>query len=397
MALNMKSGTAFRLELTPFNATRDVAECIDFARPLAGARVRFDLRGEDQLCTDAFEAVSAMERERALWELSDRLMGDAAPLIDRFINVEEDPAARRHALWLLVQVLGEAATPRLEALQRDDDPEVIDWARTLLSDIDAAPRRSVYDTARIVEAGAFDQTLPLLISGHVLVQLPGVGVVETRLSPLWFESIMGRVMACTNQTTIWTDLVIEKAIRGMHPDGTDHFEIYRFSGMSSALSESQLEHHYLSLTQRPFYPSGRVEEGPWVAAPIELERVAATTFARTRAYEIDGDGERAERMASSSMPFVTSVRGRYHGWAAVNLQSVLDQGTVLARDVQLANPTDPVAGPLTNARLYGIFRGKLSDHTGDGVVDVNTIRCHGTVDGEHDLHCDGTKLADPFM
>ena len=205
-------------------------------------------------------------------------------------------------------------------------------------------------------------------------------------------------MACTNASTITTDLVIEKAVRGMHPDGSDHYEIFKFRGMSSELSETQLEHHYVSSMSRAFYPSGIVEEGPSAAEPIELQRVAATAFSRPGEFAIGGDGARARRLATADrLPFVKSVRGRYFGWAAVNIPAVLQAGTVGAGHVQLSNPTGAVSGPMTNARLYGIFRGKVSDHTGSGAASVNLVPCHGTLDGEHDLHCDGIKAPDPFL
>jgi hypothetical protein len=151
---------------------------------------------------------------------------------------------------------------------------------------------------------------------------------------------------------------------------------------------------------RRFYPSGTVEVGDPVMIPVPLSRIAGTetktpTAAPTATgYFLEGDGERADRIRSKG--FVRTVRGRYFGWAAINLENVLATGKVSAGDVQLSNPTDPIAGPMTNTRLYGTFRSKISDLDDDGYLDINTIKCHGTEDGELDLNCDGTKVDDPF-
>lgn len=111
-------------------------------------------------------------------------------------------------------------------------------------------------------------------------------------------------------------------------------------------------------------------------------------------YEVRGGGDRAQAVRSGS--FVRTVRGRFHGWAAVNVSNYLKTGKIAAGSVQLASPTDRVSGPLTNARLFGLFRGKIADHDDDGYLDVNSVQCHGTVEGEHDLHCDGSQVDDPF-
>jgi hypothetical protein len=376
----------------------DPAERIDFAIPLAGPRPRFDSRSDAELRSVITGGPTVLERERALWELAERDCSDLVRLTGRVLDEEPDQVMRVHALWLLLQQLGSDSLDFLGRLTSAADLEVADWARLLISDLTGADHESVYGSARIAEDGAFDQTLPLIISGYVIVSVPGVGMVEARLSPLWFEAIMGRVMACTNADTIYTDLVVEKAVKGLHPDGSEHYELFKFSGMSGELAEDSLEHHYVSSMSRAFYPSLTVEHGHAVENVTELDRVAATKFAHPGEFDILGDGPRANRIAAAPrLPFVKSVRGRYFGWAAVNLDAVLAAGTVGAGMVQLSNPTSAVSKEATNARLYGLFRGKLSDHSGSGIAEMNIVPCHGTVDGEHDLHADGTCLPDPFL
>lgn len=377
------------LPLDP-HASNDPAGHLDFGRLSRDAFLPFDSRSQAELRTAAFDQPSALERERALWALADRAGADAADTIVAYVANEPDRDARIGALWLLVQTLG---TPAIEHLARcfetDDDPELRDWSSTLLGDLTGEARSSLYTTVNVDEDRTFDQTVPLKICGSVIVQVPTIGLTRAVLSPLWFEKILGRVLASTNQRTIATDLVIEKAVKGMRVDGSTYYESFLFRGMSMPLGDRFYEHNYLSLMVRDFYPSGTVEEGEPVGVPIAAERAALTEFGRKGEFRFVGEGDRAERMRSAELPFVRSVRGRYSGWAAVNLETVATTGHVPAGSVQLSNPTDPISGPMTNAKLFGLFRGKAGDLTGDGVIDLNHIHCHGTTSGELDLSCGG--------
>jgi hypothetical protein len=378
----------------------DPAEHLDFARPIAAPdAARFDNRSDEVLQEAAFSEASALERERALWELVDRQGEDAHPVVERFLDVESSRSCRIQALWLLQKTAGLGTPALMSKYFHDEDTDVADWARLLTEELTGDPVDRIYRKAKVLEGQTFDQTLPLLIAGHVLVTVPDLGRIQVTLSPLWFEQILGRVMACTNRSTFMTNLVIEKALEGLHSDGSTHYELFLFKGNSYQLAPTLYQHHYESVMTRAFYPSGTVEVGDAIPVAIPLARVAGTevqapqTSASSNLW-IVGDGPCAQEAARSG--FVRSVRGRYSGWAAVNLNTVLETNFVPPGSVQLSNPTHPLAGPMTNAVLFGTFRGKITDHDGDGLLDVNTIPCHGTVDAEHDLHCDGTRVPDPF-
>lgn len=390
----------------------DPAELLDFGRPIAAPdAARFDNRSDKALEEAAFTAPTPLLRERALWELVDRNGEDSHDVVERFLLNETDRACRTNALWLLQKSAGTATPYLLSTFFYDDDPEVADWARLLAQEITGEPIEMVHRRAVVREEGAFDQTLPLIIAGYTLVNVPQYGRIKVSLSPLWFESILGRVMACTNHSTFTTDLVIEKALDGLHPDGSTHYETFLFKGVTYKLTPGLFEHHYESVTTRAFYPSGTVEVGDSIPVAIPLARVAGTEVEMPPAEPpkpppppsggtastgwIIGDGPRAKRIARDG--YVRSVRGRYYGWAAINLNTVLQVYDVPPGAIQLSNPTHPVAGPMTNGVLYGTFRGKVSDHTGDGSLDINSIPCHSTVAGEHDLYCDGSKVDDPFL
>ncbi|WP_285731257.1 PBS lyase [Nocardiopsis sp. ATB16-24] len=364
----------------------DPAEYIDFARPIAENYLPFDSRSNGELEEAAFGEKTALERERALWELADRASAQALPTIARFLAQESDSHARQGSLWLALKTAGKEAVHLLRGHRDDEDPEVADWARVLLTDATGRSEARVYTSARVEETGGFDQTVPLVISGSVIVDLPETGPVRAVLSPQWFESLLGRVLASTNVETIRTDLTIEKRIEGFNEDGSPHLEIYPFRGTSVPYGDRYLEHTYLSETLRPYFPSGIVGQGEAVDVPIALSRVAMTGFARRGEVDIQGSGVRADRLRAAEMPFVQSVRGRYFGWAAVNLEATMEAGRVEAGHVQLGNPTDPIAGERTNARLYGTFRGKSGDYTGEGrQMTLNTEKCHGSPDGRIDV------------
>ncbi|MEV0774253.1 HEAT repeat domain-containing protein [Streptomyces sp. NPDC050433] len=375
------------VSLTPPPPSRynDPAEYLDFARPITEKFLPYDTRSDSELREVSEGHASPLERERALWELADRHPEESLSFIAGIIGTETDRLVRSGALWLALRSAGPQSLSVLEKFAMDDDPEVADWARVLIGDITGAKPDRMYDEAEVEETGYFDQTVPLIIGGRVVIMTPGVGAVRAVLSPLWFDSILGRVLASTNVETIRTDLTIEKELKGLHADGSPHYEIFPFRGLSVEYEARNLEHNYLSETLRPFYPSGFVGRGEMVEVPVSLGRVALTSLAGKDEVTIHGDGARAQRLRDADMPFVQSVRGRYYGWAAVNLDNTFDNGTVGAGDVQLSNPTDPIAGPMTNAKLYGTFRGKSGDHTGAGRYTLNSIKCHGRPDGRIDV------------
>jgi hypothetical protein len=363
----------------------DPVEHLDFARPMAENYLPYDARSEGELRSVAFESDSALERERAVWELADRQGAASLPIIEDFVRLEPDSLSRSGALWLGLKTAGAQSAALLEGHRNDDDAEVADWARVLYADATATTPDRIHSVAEVEESGEFDQTVPLIISGYTTVVFPDMGAVRVVLSPKWFDSIMGRVLASTNVGTFKTDLTIEKMLEGLHDDGTPHYEIYPFRGFSVDYDKKYFEHNYLSQTMRDFYPSGIVEQGEPVQVPISLERIAFTELAPKGTVEILGDGARAERVRNADFGFVQSVRGRYFGWAAVNLEAAAEAGRVTAGHVQLSNPTDPVSGSMTNAKLFGTFRGKSGDYLGKGHMTLNHIKCHGKADGSTDV------------
>jgi hypothetical protein len=348
---------------------------------------RFDKRADNKLLDCMASHALALERERAAWEYGDRHRIHAMPQLRAMLLREPDSAVRRGLLWLVQKHGGLRAIAILREFVADPDIEVREWAQMLLMESERTPLpETVARPTRRREGNPFDQTLPLVIAGYARTHVPSLGWVQVTLSPKWFELILGRVMACTREDSFENELVIEKRLEHFHPDGSDHYEIFKFRGFSHALDAQTMHHQYESFTNHTFYPSGLVEDTSKGAVGdmyVTLARVAATIRVRDA-----GDPARE---------VIHSVRGRYMGWAYVDLARIVGAGmNIGAGQAQLASLHHREHGHLTNTFLFGSFKGKLSDLDGDGLLDVNTEICHGTTDGELDYHADGSGRGDPY-
>jgi hypothetical protein len=378
----------------------DMAESVTFNSMVLGLP-SFDRRSAAALEECALSNTSAMERERALWELAYRENVDISKVIRKFFRDETHPRVRANALWLALKRLPEQIGSLLQEAQNDPDKNVRDWGKLYTSELSSTLFQSEYNRGTFVRGRAFDQTLPLQIAGFAVVALGGDDF-RIVLSPEWFAHIQGRVMACTRDETFMTRLTIEKCYFGYHPDGSDHHEIYPFAGKSWRSGPEEVEHRYITRSEkRPFYLSGRVEEDP---SSIRQAQFAAARAARTIGRYMpvldrdEGDPatdlERVQPIAERRV--VSHVRGQYFGWAFASTRHYLESGQILPGTVQLLSPTEPATADLINCYICGTFRGKLGDNNGDGFADVNDEICHGSEDGRLDYNGDRTFTADPF-
>jgi hypothetical protein len=375
----------------------------------------FDGRTNSELQEAALDHPVDFERERAVWEYGYRLRWDSLSFVHECYSHEQLPAIRWNLLWLAVKLLGDSAIPLLEEALSDPEREVRDWARIFLKEIADVDLASEYSEGVYTPHGPFDQTLPLQISGFALVSIPGVGSLRATLSPLWFEHVLGRVLACTNLDTFMSELTIEKCIAAYHPDGTNHYEIFPFSGISWQTGEGQVQHRYESHSRRLFYRSGKVEDESKEVirdVPVILNRGAESSGSALTARPVvdrdllfasRGSGPRSApdltdargiRLLNGNI--VTTVGGTFFGWGAFSVEHYIHYGKVLPGTVQLANPLYDATRDMVNTYLCGSFRGKIGDFDGDGKLDINLIPCHGTPAGQLDYHADGSLAPDPF-
>lgn len=374
----------------------DPSEWLSFTNPPLTNITRFDSRTNEQIKHTIFNNDNALERERAIWELADRERTECLSVLATVASNDPEPSVRWSTLWAIQKFTGRMGVDLLHKSLKDNHPEVRDWANLLLFEITGKSHIVDERKFKFDSANPFDQTLPLCIAGYARTLIPNIGWVQVTLSPKWFESIMGRVMACTCERTFDTDLVIEKRIYDYHPDKTDHYEIYKFRGFTQKIDENIKHHIYEAEVNHTFYPSGKVEVFNPMDTPIEnpkggVQRIAAT-------YTEPWLGGPISRV-------VKSVRGRYKGAAYVKIDRLLENNKNLKPgeamkvgpgEVQLASVHHAIIGQLANTYLFGSFKGKLSDLNDDGLLDVNTEPCHGTLDGLPDFDLNNVPDGDPF-
>lgn len=370
--------------------TLDLAERAGFIG-MAEEVHSFDSRPDSEIREVACSHSDPIERERALWEYAHRKGEDAIPLLKTILDHEENAAIRWNLLWLALKVGKEQAISLVHAALSDDHREVRDWAKVYLKEVALEEFPAEYTEGTYISSSPFDQTLPLQIAGYALVDIPGMGTVRVTLSPLWFTHILGRVLACTNRDTFMKDLTIEKCMESYHPDASDHYEIFPFSGVSWRTSDERVQHRYESNTLRHFYRSGKVEDksnGVDQEVPVILNRSASTESVTMHAT--------SDESVTGAHQVVATVRGQFFGWAYTSLEHYTAHGKVLPGTVQLANPLHEATADMVNTYLCGTFRGKLGDYNNDGKVDINLIPCHGTPEGKVDYFADGTLKPDPY-
>ncbi|OOO17865.1 PBS lyase [Rhizobium sophoriradicis] len=377
--------------------SNDPAENVTFDS-LSAQYLRFDTRDDQALLQAIEDDTSPLERERAMWEYADRHGQESIAYLLNRMRAEIDNDIRQGLLWLIQKTLSMDDIHEIGAYCKDKDAEVADWACLLFREMTGKDLRPAERRIAVSDDNPFDQTLPLRIAGYAIATVPSVGLVRVVLSPLWFEQIMGRVMACTRQETFGSNLIIEKRIRSYHPDGTDHFEIYKFNGLSSSPFPGVTEHIYECQSRHPFYLSGTVEDkslGIVDDVNVVLARKANPVIVRPKQHLLVGSANRGSDGRWKEL--VESVRGKYYGFAFANIDRLFSSGfQIHPGTIQLTSPTHPEIGSMTNLFLYGTFKGKLSDLDGDGVLDANTERCHSTLNGDLDYSLCGLASRDPF-
>src|SRR5260370_28594563 len=88
--------------------------------------------------------------------------------------------------------------------------------------------------------------------------------------------VYGQAYACPITRTRESQIVIAKTLKGLHDDGSDHYEAFLFRGFTERTSANQGNFYFETHTKRPFYLSGKaddVSEGviPDVMVPFARE------------------------------------------------------------------------------------------------------------------------------
>jgi len=333
--------------------------------------------------------------DQALWESVSS--ADATDLRKLSSALEQAPTLENGISVLLAIAHASSADPThasevFESLSEDSvEIELSEWATLLLREMLSIAREDVSIMNAAVSdrdftydpSGRFDIVLPLMFTGSAYTQI-GPLVKRTVISPLWFYKVFGRANALVRLETVDSDLIVEKRMEGVNPDGSPHFEVFPFSGDTSLLSESLRSHNYWAQLSRPFYTSGRtgiVGRGDHVikGVPMTFQR-AAETMAPER-YSVAGGN------------LIETTRGIFFGQGHIEPSVLLsNRFDVQPGNFQLCSAVNPETERPANTCFYGTFYGKVSDWNGDGKIDFNSLPVHSSVDGQVDYLGDGSLM-----
>jgi hypothetical protein len=303
-------------------------------------------------------------------------------LLSEAIRTETDREVRWDALWAVEKLGGPGALATLHRFTADDDPEIAEWARLFIGELQTGD--PVFDrrAARFTPGRTFDETIYLLIHCDLYVRLDESNQHwgKISLAPQGLARIYGQAHACPNVATRERQLVIAKTISGLHADGSPHCDNYLFRGFTDRTRRDRGNFFFESLVPRTFFKSGHADD------PSEGTCQANIGFARHGTWYLDPEF----RVRDS--PAIRYVRGRFQGWGYVNLARVAGkplEEIILPGNGVLSTLHHPEAGPMTNAFILGTFKGKLNDWDGDGHIDLNSRDVYSTADGDIDTDMDG--------
>lgn len=359
----------------------------NFGHALDRIAVRLDPRTDVELRHAAESHPDPMMREQALFEYADRNHPDAIEFIsDRIVN-DTDRQLRWDALWAIEKLGGVTAIQALRRIQNDADPEIAEWARLFLSELQCG--EPVFDgrPCRYTQGRTFDETIFLLIHCDLYIRLHPSNQLWGKLSlaPQGLARVYGQAHACPNAQTRERQLMIAKQISGLHADGSLHIDNYLFRGFTERTRDDRGNFYFESHVNRPFYVSGHADDASCGV------RDSYIGFMREGCWYLDHQFKIPQANAQP-VSAIRYVRGRFQGWGYTNLERL--QGKTLDEILTPGNGIlstlhDPVAGPMTNVFIAGTFKGKLNDWDGDGCIDLNSRNVYATVDGDIDTNMDG--------
>lgn len=354
----------------------------NFAHALDRVAIRIDARPNADLHRQALGHPDAVMREQALYEYADRFEDDAIELLCQVIQQDRDRQVRWDALWALEKLGGFEAIQALRQFQDDADPEIAEWASIFLSELQSGDPVFDQRPSRSLAGRTFDETIFLLIHCDLYIRLDESNQHWGKLSlaPQGLARVYGQAHACPNVETRERQLIIAKAIEGLHPDGSPHIENFLFRGFTERVREDRGNFFFESSMKRPFFVSGHADD---TSKGVQFSPIG---FARSGCWYLD------QHMQIRGAPAIRYVRGTFQGWGYVNLERMIGkplEQMLLPGNAILSTLHDPVAGPLTNTFIAGTFKGKLNDWDGDGYIDLNSRPVYSTTEGEVDSDMDG--------
>ncbi len=381
-ALNFSYRTTLSNVDPRFVAGDPAAWASDFGYALDRVAVRLDNRANAALLDEALCHPDPAMREQALFEYADRDHPDAIELLTQAVEEDVNRQVRWDALWAIEKLGGAGAVAALQRFLSDSDPEIAEWARLFIGELQTGDPAFDERSSRFTEGRTFDETIFLLIHCDLYVRLDESNQHwgKISLAPQGLARIYGQAHACPNVATRERQLVIAKTIDGLHADGSTHIDNYLFRGFTERTHRDRGNFFFESLVPRTFFKSGHADD------PSAGVRRANIGFTRYGTWYLEPE------FAVREAPAIRYVRGRFSGWGYVNLARVAGkplEEILLPGNGVLSTLHDDEVGPMTNAFILGTFKGKLNDWDADGHIDLNSRDVYSTVDGEIDSNMDG--------
>ena len=359
----------------------------NFAHALDRIAVRVDRRTNSQLQTAALTHSDPMMREQALFEYGDRNLPDALSLISEVARRDPDREVRWNSLWAMEKLGGVDAIRWLREFTKDSDPEIAEWASLFIHELQTGEPAFDNRDYRFTPGRTFDETIHLLIHCDLYIRLEPSNQIwgKLTLAPQSLARIYGQAHACPNAKTRERQLVIAKAIQGLHKDGTPHIDNYLFRGFTERTRTDRGNFYFESSVNRPFFLSGRADDTSQGVYPGHVAFMREGCWYLDNRFKIPQEG-------AEGIDAIRYVRGRFQGWGYTNVEQLrgksIEEILVPGNGV-LSTLHDPVTGPLTNVFIAGTFKGKLNDWDGDGRIDLNSRNVYSTAEGELDTNMDG--------
>lgn len=354
----------------------------EYSHELDQVAVRLDMRSVDELRDTAFNHPDPVMREQALYEYADRGESDAIALLTEAALKEDDREVRWNALWAIEKLGGMPAIDALRRFSNDGDPEIAEWANLFISELKTGDPTFDARGYRHLSDRTFDETIYLLIHCDLFIRLDSSNKYwgKMTLSPQALARVFGQGHACPNVDNREHTLVIAKNIQNLYPDGSPHADNYLFKGFTERTHADRANFYFESNVKRHFFMSGQIGD------PEDGVLESQIGFTRRGRWYLDPNMRIKDEAA------IRYVRGRFHGWAYVNLDRVMGkplEEVIVPGNGVLSTLHDPVVGPMTNVFLAGTYKGKLSDWDGDGRIDTNSLDIYATRTGEVDMDMDG--------
>lgn len=354
-----------------------------FSDSMKSVAISLERRTDEELAEAGRNNPDPVLREHALYQLITRQGSQALRVAEAALFDDPDPLLRINVMWLLEGIVADKASRFCLALTDDKDARVREWARVFAWESGWSPRD--FRTAREAKYYAgrtFDQTIFLHIQSQLFVRLKPSNDLwgHIILSPQVLARVYGQALACPMFDTREQALVLAKTLKGLHEDGSDHYETFLFKGFTERCSELSGRFYFETNVKRPFFKSGRADD---VSEGV-IENVTVP-FAREGEWFLNGG------VTVKDVHPIEYVRGLFQGWAYVNLDRIMAAGgdMLFPGNSVLSTLHHPEVGPLTNGFLAGSFKGKVIDWDGDGVLDLNYLPSYATRKGEIDSNLDG--------